>query len=242
MDFGKSFSFVTGDKDWVKKVAIGGVVSIFPIVNLMAIGYGIRVLRNVADDRAKPLPEWDDWGGDFMKGLLVTVAWFIYALPATVVVAMAMALSAVTHNSSQGAEGTVFAFTMGFACLAGLWMLAVGLWMPAAEVNYAQRGRLSAMFEFKRIWELITGNFGNYFTAILVMVLAGIAGSLGFIACIIGVIFTQFYASMVGMHALGQFANEAGAIAGSTVLSAEPSLPALDEPLFDEPAEPKPEL
>jgi hypothetical protein len=242
MDIGKSFSFVTADKDWVKKVAIGGVVSIVPIVNLMAIGYGIRVLRNVAEDRANPLPEWDDWGGDFMKGLLVALASLVYALPAMLVSGIVAAIAAMAENSSGDAQGVVALFTVALNCIVGLWSLAVGLWVPGAMVNFADKATFGSMFEFKRIWELITENLGNYFTAIVVMVLAGIAGSLGFIACIIGVIFTKFYASMVGMHALGQFAHEAGAIAGSTALSAEPSLPALDEPLFDEPAEPKPEL
>jgi hypothetical protein len=242
MDIGKSFSFVTGDKDWVKKVAIGGVVTIVPIVNLMASGYGIRVLRNVAEERANPLPEWDDWGGDFMKGLLVALASLVYSIPALLVSGIVAAIAAIAENSSGDAQGVVALFTVGLNCLVGLWGLAVGLWVPSAMVNFADKGTFGSMFEFTRIWGLITENLGNYFTAIVVMVLASIAGSLGLVACIIGVIFTQFYATMVGMHALGQFANEAGAIAGSAVVNAEPSLPSLDEPLFDEPAEPRPEL
>ena len=81
MDIGKSFSYVFDDEDWVKKVAIGGVISIIPIVNFIAVGYSLRALKNVAEGKERPLPEWDEWGDDWVKGLMVTLAGFIYAIP-----------------------------------------------------------------------------------------------------------------------------------------------------------------
>ncbi|MHB1318031.1 MAG: DUF4013 domain-containing protein [Anaerolineae bacterium] len=233
MDIGKSFAFVVEDKNWIKKVAIGGVVTVIPILNLVATGYGLRVLKNVAEERAEPLPEWDDWGGDFVKGLLVTLGSLIYALPAILASGLGSMVSALAYSGSRQGTGVAEALTIGISCLAGLWGLIVGLWMPAAMVNYAARGQFSGMFEFQRIWTLISDNIGNYVTALVVMIIASIAGSLGFIACVIGIIFTMFYATIVGMHALGQFAREAGAIAGDDVPSAAPSLPDLEAPLGD---------
>jgi len=77
-------------------------------------------------------------------------------------------------------------------------------------VNYTEKWSFGAMFAFEKIWTLISENLGNYVTALVVMLLAGIAASFGAIACVIGVLFTQFYAQMVSMHILGQFAREAG--------------------------------
>ncbi|MFO7695826.1 MAG: DUF4013 domain-containing protein [Anaerolineae bacterium] len=233
MDIGKSFAFVVEDKNWIKKVAIGGVVTLIPILNLAATGYGLRVLKNVAEERSEPLPEWDDWGGDFVKGLLVTVASLIYALPAIFASGIGSLVTALAANSSRQGVGVAEALTLGVSCLAGLWGLIVGLWMPAAMANYAARGQFSGMFEFQRIWNLISENIGGYVTALVVIIIASIAGSLGTIACVIGVIFTMFYANMVGMHALGQFAREAGAISGGVVTQAVPEMPDLEEPLSD---------
>lgn len=233
MDIGKSFAFVVEDKNWIKKVAIGGVVTLIPILNLVATGYGLRVLKNVAEERAEPLPEWEDWGGDFVKGLLVTLGSLIYALPAMFASGIGSLVTAVAAESSNDGTSVAAALSLGISCLASLWGLIVGLWMPAAMVNYVSKGKFSAMFEFQRIWTLISENLGEYFTALVVMVIASIAGSFGVIACVIGVIFTMFYASMVGMHALGQFARAAGAIAGDDVPSVVPALPDLDEPLSD---------
>ncbi len=210
MDIGKAFSYVISDKDWVKKVVIGGILGIIPIANLIVVGYGLRVLKNVAQDNPQPLPEWDDWGGDFMKGLMVTLASLIYSAPAIVLSGIFALIGVFTGNVSGEAEGVFAALMVCFNCLMVLWGVAIGLWMPAAMVNYTRDWTFGSMFAFEKIWTLISENIGNYVTALVVMLLAGIAASFGTIACVIGVLFTQFYAQLVSMHVLGQFAREAG--------------------------------
>ncbi|NLT73472.1 MAG: DUF4013 domain-containing protein [Chloroflexi bacterium] len=234
MDIGKSFSYVLEDKDWVKKVAIGGVVTIIPILNLVSTGYGLRVLKNVAEERQEPLPEWDDWGGDFVKGLILVVAGLIYALPAIFVSGIGAIVTVVAGDTGGDLEGVAAVLMLGINCLAWIWGVLVGLWTPAAMVNYVSKGEFTAFFEFQRIWELISNNLGAYVTAIVVSIIASIAGSFGTIACVIGVIFTMFYAQIVGMHAYGQFARESGAIVGAgATLDLEPDLSLPGEPLSD---------
>ena len=236
MDIGKSFSYVLDDKSWLKKVAIGGLVSLVPVFQLVVPGYGLRVLKNVAQESAEPLPEWDDWGGDFVKGVLMLVAGLIYSLPAIFVSIIGAIVTAVAGNSSGDVEGVAAVLMLCINCLSGLWGLIVGLWTPAAVVNYAAKGEFSAFFEFETIWKMISDNIGSYLTALVVALIAGIAGSLGTIACVIGVIFTSFYATLVGMHAYGQFAREVGAITGGgasddTAAFADMSLPEPDAPV-----------
>ena len=213
MDIGKAFSYVVSDKDWVKKVVIGGILGIIPIANLIVMGYGLRVLKNVSQDDPQPLPEWDDWGGDFVKGLMVTLAGLIYSSPAIVLAAIFALIGVVAGfagNAPGEAQGVFAVLMVCFTWLMMLWGLAVGLWMPAAMVNYTDKWSFGAMFAFEKIWTLISENIGNYVTVLAVMLLAGIAAIFGIIGCVIGVLFTQFYAQLVSMHALGQFAREAG--------------------------------
>lgn len=209
MDIGKAFSYVFEDENWIKKILIGGVISAIPILNFAAVGYGLRVLNNVARGEEKPLPEWDNWGNDWVKGLLVGVAGFIYALPALILLAIGAIITAVAGDASGDVSGVAGVCLFGTNCLTFLWYILMALWMPGALIQYASKGEFGAFFQFGEIWALISKHLGSYGMAILTAILAGIVGGLGSIACVIGVIFTGFYSQMVSMHAFGQVAAEA---------------------------------
>ena len=51
MDIGLSFSYMFEDKDWIKKILIGGLISLIPIVNFAALGYVVQLVRNTRDGR-----------------------------------------------------------------------------------------------------------------------------------------------------------------------------------------------
>ena len=95
MDIGRSFTYMFEDQDWIKKILIGGVVSLVPVVNFAALGYFIEALKNTVEGRELPLPEWDDFGGKFMKGLMAGIASFLYMLPIMIVVGIVFGLTAV---------------------------------------------------------------------------------------------------------------------------------------------------
>ena len=86
MDIGRSFTFVFEDEDWLKKVLIGGGLSIIPVVGqLFTIGYGLEVARRVAKGDPQPLPEWGDWGGLLKDGFMAMVIGIVWMLPIIVV-------------------------------------------------------------------------------------------------------------------------------------------------------------
>lgn len=211
MDIGKSFSYVFDDERWVQKVVIGGLLllaSFIPLVNiftaLVVAGYTIRVIKNVSDGRERPLPEWDDWGGDWVKGALVVVAGLIYALPALIVAGIAAIVAAVSTGQSGDLQGFAQVCFLGLQCLIWIWALLVGLWMPAATIRYAREGRFGAMFEFGPLWTFIRSNVGDYIVAVLVGMLAQIVASFGVILCIIGVFLTALWGMLVQAHLFGQ--------------------------------------
>lgn len=210
MDIGRAFTFVFDDEDWIKKILIGGIVTLIPIVNFIAIGYGLRVLRNVSRGDAKPLPEWDDWGGDFVKGALIFVAGLVYMLPIIVLSIFGAIVTAIAADAFGDVGGVAGLCLFGINCLSVIWGIAVGLWMPAATIRFAREEQFGAFFQFSDIWALISDNLGTYAMAILVSIIAGLVGGLGTILCVIGVIFTSFYGSIVSMHAYGQVAAVTG--------------------------------
>ena len=239
MDIGKSFSYVFDDKDWLKKVAIGGLLNIVPIVNLIPGGYALRTLKNVSEGKEKPLPEWDDWGGDFMKGLMVFLAWLIYAIPMLILQGFSAAISAIAGASgSSDAQGVAGVCTIGLSCLYALWGLAVGIILPAAVVKYAKNGEFASFFRFGEIFRFISANLGDYIIALLLSVVAFLVSSIaGGILCGVGLLFTMFWATLVSVHLLGQIEVQAvspSAVAGTSY--GELTLGDLSAPKDDKPA------
>jgi len=239
MDIGKSFSYVFDDKDWLKKVAIGGLLNIVPIVNLIPGGYALRTLKNVSEGKEKPLPEWDDWGGDFMKGLMVFLAWLIYAIPMFILQGFSAAISAIAGASgSSDAQGVAGVCTVGLSCLYALWGLAVGIILPAAVVKYSKNGEFASFFRFGEIFRFISANLGDYIIALLLSVVAFLVSSIaGGILCGVGLLFTIFWATLVSAHLLGQIEVQAvsPSAAGGTSYG-ELTLGDLSAPKDDKPA------
>jgi len=207
MDFAKAFTYVFDDEEWVKKVLIGGVLSLIPIVNLVTVGYWLKVLKNVAEGAAKPLPEWDDFGDYFVKGLMSMLASLIWAIPIILMGAATAAISALTGYDSAGTTNAAGPFVMclwGMSCLSGIWGLFLGLVLPAAHAVYAVKGDFAAFFRLDEIKNYITANLGNYIIALLLFFAAQIIASFGVVLCFVGVAFTEFWSMLVGGHLLGQ--------------------------------------
>ena len=214
MDIGKSFTYMFEEDRWVEKLLIGGLLCLIPIVNFFAIGYALRALKNVSEGKHPALPEWDEWGADWVKGLVASfVAPLIYAVPLLFASVPFIIVSSVTSSgySSYGYYGYSSGTTLGtfcglaFTCLALLWGLFIAVVYPAGMVKYAHNGQFGSFFRFGEIFRYIKNNLSNYIVAILLSIVASIAASIvGGIACGIGVAFTSFWASLVMAHLFGQ--------------------------------------
>ena len=91
MDIAKGLTFITEDEEYIRKLAIGvGLILISSLLSIVLVGilgffilagYGLRLLENVRDGVEKPLPEWDDWGGDLSRGFKYMIVTIIWAIP-----------------------------------------------------------------------------------------------------------------------------------------------------------------
>jgi hypothetical protein len=219
MDFGKSFGFVFEDPDWVKKVAIGGVVTLVPIVNFATLGYSLEVTRRVITNDPKPLPEWDNFGDKFVKGFLVFVIGFVYSLPSTILgcISQGLNMAVLQGGSSRSEEGAIAAIAglmLCLSCIQFIYSLFVGFFLPAAIGNFAAKGEIGAGFRLGDVFGLVQKNLGLYFMVLVLQIVAGIVGGLGLVLCLVGVVFTIFYAYTVMGHAYGQAYREASASIG----------------------------
>jgi hypothetical protein len=202
MDIGKSFSYVFEDQDWLKKVLIGGLINLIPIVNFAATGYWI------------PLPEWSDFGNYFMKGLMFFLAGIVYAIPIIVLAccanipAMLGAFSSNGSTSSSGGSGLTTLFYACGGCLIFLYFIVLLVFVPALLIRYAMSEQFGAFFQFGPAWKMISSNIGSYLTVFVIYyVIAAIAGMIGTIVCVVPVFWTLLWANLVGAYLFGNFAK-----------------------------------
>lgn len=229
MDIGKSFTYMFDDKKWLEKLAIGGLLSIIPIVNFFAFGYALRTLKRLIEGTDPALPEWDDWGQDWFKGLMGSfVGPLIYSLPLLILAIPYAIIAAASRSETGGLCGAAF------SCISSLWGLVLAVILPAAMIQYATDWEFSGFFDFSAIFAFIRDNLGNYIIALLMMLVAGIAaGIVGGIACGIGVAFTSFWATLTGAHLLAQVKLE--------TVPATAAGPAVEEVPSEETSEEEPE-
>jgi len=207
MDIGSSFTYMFEDENWIKKLLIGGIVTIIPIVNFAALGYLVQVIRNTRDGHPTPLPEWDQFGAYFMDGLWIFLIILVYMIP-VILLACLQGIGTAALGSNKDAESVVGILSACFSCLMGLWSLVFAVLVPAILIRYAEVGEFMAGFRFSEVFSVITANIGSYIVVLLLMWVASFIGQLGIILCVIGVIFTSFWANLVGGNLIGQLAAQ----------------------------------
>lgn len=223
MDFGKAFTFMFEDPNWLSKLGIGTLVGLFGIIFMpfliglipiiILFGYALDTLRNVMDGQKQPLPEWEDWGGFLLRGFRLLAAIFVWALPA-ILASIPLGLGSALADQGRGMEAVGIILIVCSSCLLILWGLFVTLISPAIYARLARLNRFSAAFEFGKIWAFTRDNIGNVIIAILLTwvaaLIAGLIAGLGLIALLIGVIITIPFAGLwlylVEAHLFGQVA------------------------------------
>jgi hypothetical protein len=228
LDFIRAFTFVTEDPDWIKKILLGGLFTLLGGLCLIGTpfvaGYGLRVIGRTARGEARPLPEWDDWGGLFMDGLKAVGLYLVCLLALLVPIGgLGCALAFMAGGLSKGSEGAAAGVMgigiVGLVCLGLVLVLILLLYLPAAFIRLAISGRFGVVFEFGENLALVKRNLGNYGLALGVYLVASNAASLGIVLCFVGVLVTSFWAQCSFAWALGEVAR------GDSLLSGASSAP-----------------
>jgi hypothetical protein len=208
MDIGRSFAYVFEDPDWMKKVLIGAVVGIVPILSIAQTGYALEVTKRVYEGEARPLPEWDDIGGFFVRGLLVSIGAFIWALPIVALAACVIGGVAVGTDSSGAAVAVAICGAVPLILLFSAFVL------PIVGARYVVERHFGAMFEIGEIAREVRRSAVQLLILLAVALVASLIAMLGIVACFIGVYFTVVYAGLIYGHALGLVYREARGVDG----------------------------
>ena len=209
MDIGKSFGFVFEDKKWIEKVLIGGILMLIPILGpILMLGYAVELVRNVRNYQVNPLPAWDNWGEKISDGLKLFIIYLLWSLPLIILSFLLMIPLMLTGDSDTG-SAIASIFSLCFGCFTFIYAVVVWLATPGITIKYAETGEFSDGLKFGEILNFTKEHLGQIFVVIvvswLVYMLAGLFGTL---LCLIGLVFTMFWASLVQYHMIAQIGLE----------------------------------
>ena len=204
MDIGKSITFLYEDERWLEKLGIGvalvlismalSVVLIGIVGFFILAGYCIRLMRNVRDGAARPLPEWDRWGEDMATGFKYFVVMLIYALPIFAIM-IPVTLGSVIASQGRGGEGFGIIMILCTMLLAFLYAFFLTVMQPGITIAYARDEEIRSGLEVGLIWEWTRRNIGPVLiVTLLYWAIGAVVGILapiaGVILCVVGLIVT----------------------------------------------------
>ncbi len=211
MEFGKAFSFVFEDSNWIKKIVLAALISLIPLIGqIYLIGFGLEVGRRVIRRESPLLPDvaFGECLGlgfkSFVIGLVYAIPAILLSLPITIV-----SVLAESGGSSADMEPLIIAVSVCCTSLMVVYGIALWIWIPAAQGNFLATGNLGAAFRFSEIFALLKAAPGAYLLVLLGGLIGGFIAPLGTIACGIGVLLTSTYVVVFAGHLYGQAYNAA---------------------------------
>jgi hypothetical protein len=217
MDFGRAFSYPMQDTDKWKKVIIMGLIFLIPILGqLVLAGWMIDVVKKVIRHEDVTLPELD-FGGQLSKGFGAFVIGLVYAIPMIILGIIQGVVSAGgssmmgngSDNTTTAVGAVVTIVSVCFGLIYLVYGIILGFLLPMAYGRYADRGKISDGLKFGDVFGLVKKAPGDIFIAMLGSWVASLVGSLGSIACGVGILLTLPYSFAVIGHFYGQAYNVA---------------------------------
>jgi hypothetical protein len=210
MDFSTPFTYPFKDPDWLKKIAIAGLIFLIPIVGwLYLFGWGLEITRQIIKGEPVVIPE-TDFSKFLTRGLKAWVVGIVYAIPSLLLqipsgIMRAVAQTSSNDNGGGAAMGGLAIITLCISLLNLLYSLFLAFVYPAVYANFvAHDDQIGAGLRFGEIFGLVKKAPMAYLLALIGTLIASVISGLGLIACIIGVIVTIAYSILIMCHFYGQ--------------------------------------
>jgi len=159
----------------IKKLVIGFLLNILPIVNFLVIGYQLECAKTAMNRNFK-LPDWKNWGELFIRGLLNVILVIIYAIPFFIVLAI-LGITVFTSLIEAGITQSPANILSGLGSAIGgsIILVIIGVLtvyiLPLAVLSYVEKWRFGDIFAFGKI--LSKAFTTQYFVAWILLAIYG---------------------------------------------------------------------
>jgi hypothetical protein len=192
-----AFAWPLKDPDWLTKLLIIALILLIPIVGAInGLGWMLASLDRLRAGDERLAPANLRYIG---RGFSLFVVNFVYILGVVVVAALIYIPAViVAANQSQGqADPALVSLAVLLSLLAfsvaTLGSLALDFAMPSI-VLATDRGGIRGGLQARTVLRMARANISNTLIAGLMLIAASFVGSLGIIACGVGILFTTAYA------------------------------------------------
>jgi hypothetical protein len=188
----ESFKYMFRDENWKTKLAIGGLIGIIPIFDLLLYGYMIDIMKLIYNGVDDELPEFNIIA-QLIEGIFGLIISFAYILiPAITLfeyMFLIMGTSLVPDGHAMELSFITGLISIVFVVLYILEIVLITLAMPIALSHYAYTNKLSSIFEFKTILKIVKKTWldilvFNIIFAIVIMILEVIISVIVFLCTI----------------------------------------------------------
>ena len=204
-----NFDVITKDQDIVKKLVIGGLLSLTGIGLFAVLGWMVEIMREVSRGEEPVMPDFDNIGEFFMDGLKVSLVGIVWSLPVALLVVIFVSL--MIFAPAFGFDGdtvAAMALILSFCLVALVFLTLIPitlLLIPALGI-YAETGSVKAALNVREAFVLVRANVGGFLIAALLgLLVQAVLNSIGTLLCVIGV----FPAGVVSYALQGQLFGNA---------------------------------
>ncbi len=233
MDITQAFRYIFEDKQWLQKILIGSVLSLFSIFLIPGIflsGYLIKIMQQVKSNKNSHLPEWNDWPELFNNGLNLYVANLVYSIPIlflsfvmlsigltylhTIIGIVIIGEDAFQHASDLFVFTSIIfvnnilfrLFQIIFPALILVYMYCI---FPSMTIRYVNTNSIVETLNVKEVIAFTKNNLTDIAIIAAVMIAVRFVAQLGLLFFIIGIFITGVVSTFVYGHLLGQLALKA---------------------------------
>lgn len=165
LDFVKAIKAPFSGQDWIKKLIIGGILFMIPIVNFAMAGYTIKYLKNILNGN-ESTPDFSDFGGLLVTGIKAFVGSLLLFIPFGIIcfiIGMLFSDEPINVN-------LIYTLYIVYYLVAYIFM-----------ARFAMDEKILSMIDFASVGKLLAGNnntlsFVSFFIA------------LGFVYCIVTIV------------------------------------------------------
>jgi hypothetical protein len=212
MEFTRALMFPFDDEDWLKKLGLGVLISLIPVVGGITLqGWAFEISKRVKRSDPTPLPDWSDFGGLLKQGFMLFLANLIYQIPTLLFACLSgfvwllPMMGAGNEDVMAALGGLASIVVICCSCLIALYALAAAVVYWGAYIRYIDNPEFGTFFQIGENFAIVKDNIGDFGMALLYTILAGAISGIVSGTVIGGLLVTAFLSYFTG-HILGQLA------------------------------------